>query len=375
MKIAYFTDHFLPKTDGLVTRLCSTLPHIKSSGHEVQVYTVGNSPVDYPYAEVHRCAELFLLSSTHRKVPQPCFKNIFQNLSAWHPDVLHVINATPMAWAAYRYNAIYQCPLVLSLHTDYLNYLSHYKVRFLSSGLKMMIQLYSRRPQLITVPSDITRHQLNALGIYNIDLWHTGIDVNKFNPEKFSRQMRYRLSQGNPDLPLLLYVGRLGPEKNMAILFEVLKALPGIRLAIVGDGPIKSALERQFSGSATYFSGALHDEELASAYASADILLMPSTSETLGMVVLEAMASGCAVIAANAGGLPEMVSHEKTGFLFDPARLDTLVGAIKTYLEQPQIRYKHRDAARQQVMACGWEQSTQKLLQSYQRVLTNQGTR
>ena len=122
----------------------------------------------------------------------------------------------------------------------------------------------------------------------------------------------------SPDSPLLLYVGRLSAEKDVARLKELFSVVPGMRLAIVGDGPLRAELERQFEGTATVFTGYMQGDELASAYASADLFVLPSRTETLGLVLLEAMAAGCPVVACRAGGVPDAIEHGVTGFLFDP---------------------------------------------------------
>ena len=113
--------------------------------------------------------------------------------------------------------------------------------------------------------------------------------------------MRSRLSGGNPESPLFLYVGRLSAEKDIVRLKELFSVVPGMRLAIVGDGPLRSDLERQFEGTATVFTGYMQGAELASVYASADMFVLPSSTETLGLVLLEAMAAGCPVVACRAG--------------------------------------------------------------------------
>lgn len=119
--------------------------------------------------------------------------------------------------------------------------------------------------------------------------------------------MRDRLTAGHPEDPVMVYVGRLGSEKNLTFLKGVLKRLPNLRLAFVGDGPSREELEQFFAGTRTTFVGMLHGEELSAAYASADVFVMPSETETLGFVVMEAMASQVPVVAVRAGGIPDII--------------------------------------------------------------------
>ena len=128
--------------------------------------------------------------------------------------------------------------------------------------------------------------------------------------------MRDRLSQGNPDKPLLLYVGRLGQEKGLEKLQKVLDLNPNVRLAFVGTGPSENKLKTLYQDyPQVYFAGQLVGKELSSAYASCDIFVMPSETETLGFVVMEALASGIPVVGVAAGGVIDLIQHNKTGYL------------------------------------------------------------
>ena len=149
------------------------------------------------------------------------------------------------------------------------------------------------------------------------------MDTDLFRPELRSDDMRQRLLGSHDDLgSLLLYVGRLSAEKQIERIRPVLEALPHTRLALVGDGPHRQQLEKHFEGTATTFVGYLAGEELASAYASGDAFLFPSSTETLGLVLLEAMAAGCPVVGANRGGIPDIISDGINGCLYEPDGCD-----------------------------------------------------
>ena len=143
--------------------------------------------------------------------------------------------------------------------------------------------------------------QLRSHCIEQVALWPGGVDADLFHPARRSEEMRARLTEGHPESPLLLYVGRLSAEKDIESLRPMLEALPQARLALVGDGPHRKALELHFAGMPVHMAGFLHGEELARAYASSDIFVMPSRTETLGLVVLEAMCSNLPVVAVRAG--------------------------------------------------------------------------
>jgi glycosyltransferase involved in cell wall biosynthesis len=149
----------------------------------------------------------------------------------------------------------------------------------------------------------------------------------------------------------------------------VLEALPQARLALVGDGPHRQQLERVFEGTATTFVGYLAGDELASAYASGDAFVFPSSTETLGLVLLEAMAAGCPVVGANRGGIPDIVNDGTNGCLFDPDQPASLITAVQRLLGNPTTRAELRRAARLEAERWGWAGASSQLRNYYRQVL------
>jgi glycosyltransferase involved in cell wall biosynthesis len=164
---------------------------------------------------------------------------------------------------------------------------------------------------------------------------------------------------------VLLTVSRLAPEKNVGFLADVLKAVPDACLAIVGDGPARGDLERRFDGLDAHFVGYLKGEELASAYASTDAFVYASETETMGNVVLEAMACGSAVVAPRAGGIPNLVDHGATGFLFNPGDVNDAVRSTRAVLDDGKLAASIGQAARQAIEERNWEQSIGRVRQAY----------
>jgi glycosyltransferase involved in cell wall biosynthesis len=177
--------------------------------------------------------------------------------------------------------------------------------------------------------------------------------------------MRSHLSQGHPESPLLLYVGRLGAEKEIDRIKPVLAAIPNARLALVGDGPHRQALQQHFAGTPTHFVGYLTGVELASAFASADAFIFPSRTETLGLVLLEAMAAGCPVVAARSGGIPDIVTDGVNGYLFDPKDEEGAIAATQRLLAHQEERETLRHNARLEAERWGWAAATRQLQNYY----------
>ena len=169
------------------------------------------------------------------------------------------------------------------------------------------------------------------------------------------------MTYGLPSSPLLVYVGRLGTEKRLEDLKPILDALPGTRLALVGDGPARADLEEVFKDSPVVFLGMTKGEDLSKAYASADIFVMPSESETLGFVVIEAMSSGIPVVAVKAGGIPDLINNKRTGFLYESRNLDMATRLVQNLVSNPKLRQEVGERARKEVENWGWKGATEHL--------------
>ena len=218
--------------------------------------------------------------------------------------------------------------------------------------------------------------ELSDKGIQHTALWQRGVDTEMFRPELRSPELRQRLLGEYDDRgALLLYVGRLSAEKQIERIRPVLEALPDARLALVGDGPHRQQLEKHFDGTATTFVGYLAGEELAGAYASGDAFLFPSSTETLGLVLLEAMAAGCPVVGANRGGIPDIISDGVNGCLYEPDGADagagSLIEATGKLLGNDLERQALRNAARSEAERWGWAGATEQLRSYYRQVLSS----
>ena len=222
--------------------------------------------------------------------------------------------------------------------------------------------------------STVMVQELSDKGIQHTSLWQRGVDTELFRPELRSPELRQRLLGTHDDRgALLLYVGRLSAEKQIERIRPVLEALPDARFALVGDGPHRQQLEKHFEGTATTFVGYLAGEELAGAYASGDAFLFPSSTETLGLVLLEAMAAGCPVVGANRGGIPDIITDGVNGCLYEPGGEDggaaSLIEATKRLLGNDVERQALRKAARNEAERWGWAGATEQLRGYYRQVL------
>lgn len=371
MRIALFTETFLPKVDGIVTRLRHTVEHLQRNGDQVLVVSPDGGLTEYKGAKIYGVSgfPLPLYPELKLALPRP---SIGVALEKFQPDLIHVVNPAVLGLGGLYYAKMMQLPLVASYHTHLPQYLHHYGLGMLEGVMWELIKVSHNQAQLNLCTSTAMVQQLREHGIERLDLWQRGVDIETFYPELASLEMRSHLSQGHPESPLLLYVGRLGAEKEIDRIKLVLDAIPGSRLALVGDGPNRSALEKHFAGTPTHFVGYLTGKELGSAFASADAFIFPSRTETLGLVLLEAMAAGCPVVAARSGGIPDIVTDGVNGYLFDPADEEGAIKATQRLLDNQEERETLRQNARMEAERWGWAAATRQLQNYYRSVVLSQ---
>jgi glycosyltransferase involved in cell wall biosynthesis len=369
VRIAFFTETFLPKVDGIVTRLTRTLPHLVAAGDEVLIFCPEGAPEGHAGAQVVGvpAMPLPLYPELKLALPRPA---VSEALERFRPDLVHVVNPAVLGLGGIWLAKTRHLPLVASYHTHLPKYLEYYGMGMLEPLLWELLKAAHNQAELNLCTSSAMVEELTAKGIEHTALWQRGVDTELFRPELASSAMRARLHGGHADTGnLLLYIGRLSAEKQIERIRPVLEALPQSRLALVGDGPHRQQLERVFEGTATTFVGYLAGDELASAYASGDAFVFPSSTETLGLVLLEAMAAGCPVVGANRGGIPDIVNDGTNGCLFDPDQPASLITAVQRLLGNPTTRAELRRAARLEAERWGWAGATSQLRNYYRQVL------
>jgi glycosyltransferase involved in cell wall biosynthesis len=376
LKIALFTETFLPKVDGIVTRLTKTVQHLVAAGDEVLIFCPEGAPPEYCGARVVGvpAMPLPLYPELKLALPRPA---VAEALEQFGPDLVHVVNPAVLGLGGIWLAKTKGYPLVASYHTHLPKYLEHYGMGMLEPLLWELLKAAHNQASLNLCTSNAMVQELSDKGIQHTALWQRGVDTELFRPELRSQAMRERLLNGMSDTgQLLLYIGRLSAEKQIERIRPVLDAMPDARLALVGDGPYRQQLETLFAGSATHFVGYLAGEDLAAAYASGDAFLFPSSTETLGLVLLEAMAAGCPVVAANRGGIPDIVSDGVNGYLYEPdgpeGGAGSLTAATRRLLEDRTRLQQLRGAARQEAERWGWGGATEQLRGYYRQVLNPQ---
>ncbi len=367
MRVALFTETFLPKIDGIVTRLVRTLDHLQALGHEALVFAPHDPPARYAGHRVVRVPafsfrpwypELFL------GLPRP---RLGRELDAFEPDVVHVVNPVVLGLWGTMVARQRDLPLLASFHTDITQYAVHMRLAFLGPLSRVFLRDVHNQAHVNLCTSQPMVDAARGLGIRRVRLWPKAVDTEHYHPSRRDAAMRERLTDGHPDAPLMLYVGRLSHEKRLSWLHGPLQQLPGARLAFVGSGPAEAELRQRFAGTPTVFTGYLAGDALAAAYASADVFAFPSDTETLGFVAMESMASGVPAVGARAGGVPDVIEHEVNGLLFTPGDEASLTEALRRLLFDPALRARLAARARADMERWSWRASTEALVDYYQK--------
>jgi glycosyltransferase involved in cell wall biosynthesis len=213
------------------------------------------------------------------------------------PDLVHVATQGPLGASALFVARRLGLPVATSFHTNFDQFAAHYGIKFLVPAIVRYLRAFHNRVAVTLVPSESARARLAALGFQRLRIVGRGVDGARFHPNQRRLELRRALGIRDDELALLS-VGRLAPEKGIALAIEAARAISATRparLIVVGDGPLRRALSA--ANPDARFLGHLDGDDLARHYASADLFLFPSRTETFGNVVLEAMASGLPVIA------------------------------------------------------------------------------
>lgn len=368
MRIAIVTETYLPSVDGVVTRLSHAVERFTALGHEVMVIAPDLGVREHAGARVVGVRPWTLPFYKHRRftLPSPRVDGIIRGFA---PDVVHaaqpILLASSGAFAAHRQGI----PLVASYHTHIPRYLDLYPAWSWGKGaVWWQIRRNHALAAVNLATSETMRAELGQHGLRNLHTLRRGVDTVAHHPRFASDEMRERLSGGRPDRTLLVFVGRLAAEKEIQTLRPLLDRREDVALAIVGDGPYRRELEETFRGTGTVFPGFLRGDELASAFASSDAFVFPSVTETLGLVILEGMASGLPVVAARSGPTGEQVTDGVDGLLYDAGDGASLDRQIDR-LGDPEIVARIRGNARAEAERFSWEAASDDLLRYYEMAI------
>jgi len=368
MRIAIFSETFLPKVDGISTTLCHYLEHLAKRGHQSIMFAPFGAPARYAETKITGLTSYpFPLYPDLKLVPP--LVDVKETIEQFSPDLVQIVNPASLGWVGLRRARDLDVPCVASYHTDLPGYAASYGLPMLRDPLWSYFRFLHNQADLNLCPSTFTQRQLEKHGFERVKVWGRGVDTTEYSPAFRTRAWRQRFTGGDPDALVLVYVGRLASEKRVHWLRSVLDAIPGARLAIVGNGPLREELEELFAGTGTTFTGFLRGRDLARAYAAGDLFVFPSASETFGNVVLEAMASEMAVIAPRFGGPVDHVIDGLNGYLSDADDVNHFVDLARKVATDRSLCAQMGRNARAYAKSQSWDRILDQLLADLQQAL------
>lgn len=317
MRLSLVTETFPPEINGVAMTLQRLTDGLHQRGLAVEVI-VPQRPDRHPSGHID------LLQVPGRPLPRypelrfglPAFRTLSRHWHAAPPDLIHIATEGPLGLAALEVAHHLEIPTVSSFHTNFHAYSNHYGFGLLNRAVLAWLRWFHNRTRRTFVPSDDTIAALASARFHNLRRMARGVDTRRFNPNQRSDALRQAWGVA-PDSPVALYVGRLAAEKNLDLtiraFLQLKAALPNAHMLFVGDGPARAAAAQQLP-TAT-FAGMQQGDALAAHYASADIFLFASITETFGNVVTEAMASALPVVAFDYAAPQRFIQHAQSGFL------------------------------------------------------------
>jgi phosphatidylinositol alpha 1,6-mannosyltransferase len=366
MRVAVVSESFLPTVSGVTTSVCKVLDELRSRGHDALVIAPSGAPTRYAGFPVHTVPAV-----SYRQfpvgLPNP---RVLRLLADFEPDVLHA--ASPFLLGAQGIAAARRLgvPSVAVFQTDVAGYAHRNHLGQASKLAWRYVKWVHDGADLTLVPSTASMNALRRIGVARLDRWARGVDLAGYHPNHRrnpdARALRERLAPAGEIV--IGYVGRIAPEKQVERL-RALRGLPGISIALVGDGPSTPLVARALAGMPVTWLGRLAGAELAHAYAAFDIFVHAGTEETFGQTLQEAHAAGLPVVAPRAGGPIDLVAHGIDGFLFSPDNDADLRRHVAALVDDPSLRHRMGEAGRRAVLGRSWENVCGQLFDHYQAVI------
>jgi len=344
-RVAIIAESFLPKVDGVSKTAFLALRYLQMTGREVLVFAPDTAVHAVGGTKVIPLPSLPVPIAPESRMAIPHLQ-VKQQLDAFKPDLIHMFSPALLSWSGMVLGRQHRVPIVANYQTDLPAYAAHYGFPALSPLIRDYLRHLHNGCHLTLAPSQWTISQLQADGYRRLRRWGRGVNSAHFTPARRSDAMRARLLNGrDPARLVATYVGRLANEKRVELLHGVART-PGIALTIIGDGAKRPELETLFADTDAHFMGYLFGEELADAYASADLFTFTGTAETFGQVVQEALASALPAIVVDQGGVIDLVDEGHTGFIV-PADAGAFAAAASRLVTDPDLRRQMGYNARQ----------------------------
>lgn len=380
----YCTDTYPPQVNGVSVVTALSVEGLRSRGWEVEVvaprYPTGQPN---PFARGEEGVAQAMATDIP-SLPMPLYPDLrlaapatatmARVVDRFQPDIIHSATEFMIGRLGQRIGSRQGIPLVSSYHTDFSRYTSSYGLPWLRGPVGRYLARFHRRSHRVFTPGHPARQDLGRLGVTEVEVWGRGVDITTFHPAR--ADLGLRRAYASDDALLFLHVGRLAAEKGVERIIEGFRqarlevgARQPMHLVIAGTGPREGALRAMADQHVTFLGNLDRHGALPRLYASADAFLFASETETLGLVILEAMASGLPVVATPAGGVADHLLDGVNGLGFPAGDGAAMAGAIGRLALQPALRRELGAGARRTAQALSWERELDRLDSSYREVL------
>lgn len=358
--VAMVTETYPPEVNGVARTVGFMAEGLQERGHFVQLVRPRQNGHDIA-ASAPRFEELLgrgipIPRYTQLKMGLPAKDTLLRSWSARRPDIVHIATEGPLGWSALAAARKLGIPVATDFHTNFHAYSRHYGFAWLAKPVMAYLRCFHNRADCTLVPTAELAEELGALGYRGLRVVGRGVNPEVFTPQRRSAELRAQWG-ADEDTPVALCVSRFAPEKNFPLVIEAFEAMrrarPHAKLVLVGDGPLSEALRRRNVG--YVIAGRLVNGKLSVHYASGDIFLFPSTTETFGNVTLEAMASGLGIVAYRYAAARQHLEDGRSALLapFDDAA--AFVAAAKRMVQDMSLVRRLGEAARRAAQSLTWD--------------------
>lgn len=365
MNLAIVTETFPPEVNGVAMTFGVIARELGRRGHQVTVIhprrdDLPNGERDPAYAEL-RVPGVPIPGYPLLRLGLPAAGRLRKLWASERPDLVHVVTEGPLGSTAITAARSLGIPVTSSFHTNFHTYTKHYGFGVLHRVVLWWLKHVHNRTRRTFAPTQELCDELTQLGFRDLALLSRGVDTWQFHPARRSPELRAKWGAG-PDDPVVIHVGRMAAEKNYELLFRCYAAMreanPRCRFVLAGEGPLRAKLQREHPD--CIFAGFFSRQEIGRYYASADLYIHASLSETFGNVLTEAMASGLAVAGFDYAAARQFVVHGQNGLVVSCDEPGALIGAASLLAADEFLRAQLRPAARTAVEAQSWDQVIQR---------------
>ena len=361
LRIAVVTETWPPEVNGVAMTLAKLVQGLSHRNHDVQLIRPRQTKTDSPMSDAS-LEEVLMRGMPIPRYPElklglPSKKTLVKTWTLRRPDVVHIATEGPLGWSALQAAKVLKLPVTSDFRTNFQSYSKHYGVGWLRKPIVAYLRKFHNATACTMVPTRELMRTLSQNGFANLKVVSRGVDTKLFNIAK--RDTGLRSSWGaTDDTKVLISVGRMAPEKNLDQVLKTYDALKStgqaFKLVMVGDGPLKEQFQKRYPE--IIFPGMLSQTNLATYYASSDLFIFPSQTETFGNVTLEALASGIPVLAFDCAAARDWVQTGVNGWLIAENNPEGFAAQAVTIFNSKDLLDQITQSTRQQVVHLDWDQ-------------------